>query len=59
MAIIIKKTSNQIHPQQAVNLKSDLPREGNNFNDARYVKSEHTFYIYGNLGWQELDLVIE
>ena len=59
MAIIIKKSSNEIHPEQAVFFKKDLPKENNEINDVRFVKSEHLFYIYNGYAWQELDLVME
>lgn len=59
MAIIIKKTSNEIRPQKAVTFKKDLPKENNVINDVRFVKSEHLFYIFNGYAWQELDLVIE
>jgi hypothetical protein len=59
MAIIIKKASNEIHPEQAVLLKKDLPFNNNKIQDVRYVKSEKKFYMFTGYNWIEIDLVIE
>ena len=59
MAIILKKHIHDVSPQRAVTFKYELPKEDNEINDARYVKSEHTFFIFNGFAWQELDLVIE
>ena len=59
MAIIIKKNAKEIHPEQAVLLKKDLPVINNKIQDVRYVKSEKKFYMFTGFGWIEIDLVIE
>jgi hypothetical protein len=59
MAIILRKHTNEIHPQRAVSFKKDLPKLDNEVSDVRYVKRENTFYIFNGIAWQEVDLVME
>jgi hypothetical protein len=59
MAIILKKAPKDIRPQKAVSFLKDLPKEGNEIGDVRFVKREHLFYIYNGYAWQEVDLVME
>ena len=58
MAIIIKKTSNEIHPEQAVFLKKDLPKD-DKVQTVRFVKNDKKFYMFTGYNWIEIDLVIE
>lgn len=58
MAIIIKKTSNEIHPEHAVSFKKDLSKE-DKVQTVRFVKSEKKFYMFTGYNWIEIDLVIE
>jgi len=59
MAIILRKLPKDIHAQSAVSFKKALPKDNNEINDVRFVKSEHLFYIYNGYAWQEVDLVME
>jgi hypothetical protein len=59
MAIIIKKTTKEIHAHKAVSFKKDLPIYNNEINDVRFVKREQLFYIFNGYDWQEVDLIME
>jgi hypothetical protein len=59
MAILFKKLPKDIRAQKAVSFKKDLPKDNNEINDVRFVKSEHLFYIFNGYDWQEIDLIME